>query len=170
MLFPLLSCPCSSCEIPHMWQSKLGSQPDFPSISHRFLARGGTRQGESTRGFTARSALLCIALRCSGACTYDGNGRWSGITYHVLLSNLQRGCRRTISPQQSIIRQKLRIFVYLSNKGIMGKIISYMLKYRLYHTEKIEGNIAHLFLLNCQGIFKHPSFIKCHMRPFFNTT
>lgn len=49
----------------------------------------------------------------------------------------------------------------------MGRIISYMLKYRLYHTEKIEGNIVHLFLFNCQGIFKHPSFIKCHMRPFF---
>lgn len=66
--------------------------------------------------------------------------------------------------------KKKRIFVYLSNKGITGSIISYMLKPRLYHTEKIEGNTAHLLRFNCQGVFKHPSFIKCHMRPFFNTT
>jgi len=170
MLFPSLSCPRSSCEIPHTWQSKLRSQPDFPSISPRFLARGQRWRGESPRGFAALRALLCIALRSPGARTYDGNGRSSGVAYHILLSNLQHGCRRTISPQQSIVRQKPRIFVYLSSKGIMGRIISYMLKYRLYHTEKLEGNIAHLFLFNCQGILKHPFFIKCHMRPFFNPT
>lgn len=170
MLFPSLSCPRSSCEIPHMWQSKLQNQPDFPSISYCFLTRGRTWQEERTWGITALCALPCIALRCPGARTSHGNGRLSGITCHVLFQNLQHGWRRNISPQQSIIRQKKRIFVYLSNKGITGSIISYMLKHRLYHTKKIEGNTAHLLLFNCQGVFKHPSFIKCHMRPFFNTT
>lgn len=48
----------------------------------------------------------------------------------------------------------------------MGSIISYLLKYRLYHAEKIEENVAHLFF-DCQDISKHPSFIKYHPRPFF---
>lgn len=66
-LFPLLPCPHSSCEIPHTWQSKLGRQPDFLSVSHRFLARptdarGETRQGQRARGSAAPHALLCIAL------------------------------------------------------------------------------------------------------------
>lgn len=64
MLFPLLSCPRSSCEIPHMWQSKLGSQPDFPSISHRFLARGGMWQGEEHQGIHSSP---CPRPHCSEA-------------------------------------------------------------------------------------------------------
>lgn len=49
MLFPSLCCPHSSCEIPHTWQSKLGSQPAFPSAashhSHTWGGGGGEGYG-----------------------------------------------------------------------------------------------------------------------------